>query len=131
LAKQQIACDQAVKDGQLPVNATHGRIPTSYSYFCVVMQVTEKGQVTIPKTIREAAGVTPGSQVSFSLEGSKIVITPVASGIKDDRRAKLKAAAAKLRKSFSEPVRSMGAEEIMQFIRGEEPKPKARRRATR
>ena len=41
------------------------------------MHVTEKGQVTIPKHIRVAAGVAPGSEVSFSLEGSKIVITPV------------------------------------------------------
>jgi len=33
------------------------------------MQVTEKGPVTIPKHIRVAAGVVPGSEVSFSLEG--------------------------------------------------------------
>ena len=36
------------------------------------MQVSEKGQVTIPKHIRLAAGVTPGSEVAFSLDGSKI-----------------------------------------------------------
>jgi antitoxin PrlF len=44
------------------------------------MLITDKGQVTIPKHIRMAAGVAPGSEVSFSLEGSKIVITPVATG---------------------------------------------------
>ena len=53
------------------------------------MHVTDKGQVTIPKHIRIAAGVAPGSEVSFSMEGSKIVITPVGTGIKDDRRAQL------------------------------------------
>ena len=30
------------------------------------MVVTEKGQVTIPKHIRAAAGVVPGSEVIFS-----------------------------------------------------------------
>jgi antitoxin PrlF len=84
------------------------------------MQVTEKGQVTIPKHIREAAGVLPGSEVSFALEGSRIVITPVSSGIKDDRRARLKAAAAKVRNSLSSEFRPLGAEEIMDFLRGED-----------
>ena len=54
------------------------------------MHVTEKGQVTIPKHIRVAAGIAPGSELSFSLEGSKIVITPVGTDVKDDRRAKLR-----------------------------------------
>ena len=39
------------------------------------MLVTAKGQVTIPKHIRVAAGVAPGSEVSFSLEGGRIVMT--------------------------------------------------------
>jgi antitoxin PrlF len=93
------------------------------------MQVTEKGQVTIPKHIRQAAGVAPGSQVSFSLEGSKIVITPVATGMKDDRRAKLRAAAARVRKSMSPEFRQLGADEIMAFLRAEEaPAPSRGRR---
>jgi AbrB family looped-hinge helix DNA binding protein len=58
------------------------------------MQISDKGQVTIPKHIRIAAGIAPGSEVSFSLEGSKVVITSVGTGIKDDRRPKLRAAAA-------------------------------------
>ena len=82
------------------------------------MQVTEKGQVTIPKHIRVAAGVAPGSEVSFSLEGSKIVMTPVGTGVKDDRRAKLRAAAARVRGSLSPEFRQLGADEIMAFLRG-------------
>lgn len=85
------------------------------------MLVTEKGQVTIPKHIRLAAGVAPGSEVTFSLEGSKIVITPVSTSIKEDRRAKLKAAAKRVRGSFSAEFRQLGADEIMSFIRGDEP----------
>jgi len=81
------------------------------------MQVTEKGQVTIPKHIRVAAGVLPGSAVSFSLEGSRIVITPVGTGVKDDRRAKLRAAAARVRASLKPEFQQLGADEIMAFLR--------------
>ena len=87
------------------------------------MHVTEKGQVTIPKHIRVAAGVAPGSQVSFSLEGSKIVITLVGTGVKDDRRAKLRAAAARVRGSLSPEFKQLGADDIMAFLRGDEVTP--------
>jgi antitoxin PrlF len=95
------------------------------------MLVTEKGQVTIPKHIRQAAGVAPGSEVTFSLEGSRIVITPVGTGVKEDRRAKLKAAAARVRGSFSAEFKQLGAEEIMSFIRGEVPARSKARRGSR
>ena len=83
------------------------------------MVVTDKGQVTIPKHIRTAAGVAPGSEVVFSLDGGKIVITPVASHVKNDRRAKLRAAAAKVRSSLSPEFRQLGAQEIMDFLRSD------------
>ena len=95
------------------------------------MLVTEKGQVTIPKQIRLAAGVAPGSQVSFSLEGSKIVITPVATGVRDNRREQLRAAAARVRSSLSPEFKQLGAEDIMNFLRGDEkasPSPRRGRR---
>ena len=84
------------------------------------MQVSEKGQVTIPKHIRLAAGVAPGSEVSFSLEGSRIVITPVSTGVKDDRRAKLREAAARVRDSLKPEFQQLSADEIMAFLRGDE-----------
>lgn len=83
------------------------------------MLVTDKGQVTIPKPIRDAAGVAPGSEVIFSLDGGKIVITPVASHVKNDRRTKLRAAAAKVRNSLSPEFRQLGAQEIMDFLRSD------------
>jgi antitoxin PrlF len=95
------------------------------------MLVTDKGQVTIPKHIRVAAGVAPGSEVTFSLEGSKIVITPVGTGVKEDRRAKLKAAAARVRGSFRAEFKQLSADEIMSFIRGDEPTKSASRRGSR
>jgi antitoxin PrlF len=83
------------------------------------VHVTEKGQVTIPKHIRDAAGVAPGSEVAFSLEGSRIVITPVGTGVREDRRAKLRAAAARVRGSLKPEFKQLGADEIMAFLRGE------------
>ena len=95
------------------------------------MRLTEKGQVTIPKRIRVAAGVAPGSEVSFSLEGSRIVITPVAANVKSDRRTKLRAAAARVRNSMSADFQQLGAADIMTFLRGDGATPAATRRGRR
>jgi antitoxin PrlF len=83
------------------------------------MLVSEKGQVTIPKHIRDAAGVAPGSEVSFSLDGSKIVITPRSTSVKNDRREMARLAAARVRASYNPEFRQLGADEIMDFLRGE------------
>ncbi len=95
------------------------------------MHVTDKGQVTIPKHIRIAAGVAPGSEVAFSLEGSRIVITPVGTGARQDRREQLRAAALRVRNSLSPEFRQLGADEIMQFLRGDEGTPQPARRGRR
>jgi antitoxin PrlF len=94
------------------------------------MQVSEKGQVTIPKHIRTAAGVLPGSEVTFSLEAGKIVISKVASGIKTDRREQLRSAAARVRKSMSPEFRQLSADSVMAFLRAETA-PKLARRGKR
>ena len=106
----------------LQYDSYYGFLPESQ------MLVTDKGQVTIPKHIRVAAGVAPGSVVSFSLEGSRIVMTPIGTGVKDDRRAKLRAAAAKVRASMSPEFQQLKADDIMEFIRGEEVTPPRLRR---
>jgi antitoxin PrlF len=36
--------------------------------------ITVKGQVTIPKQIRDALGLTPGSRVEFAIEDGKLVV---------------------------------------------------------
>ena len=38
------------------------------------MRITSKGQVTIPKAIRQKLGVQPGGNVGFEEEGDKIVL---------------------------------------------------------
>ena len=69
------------------------------------MRVTDKGQVAIPKHSRVAAGVLPGSEVTFAIEAGNIVISKLASGIKADRREQLRAAAAKVRQSMNPAFR--------------------------
>ena len=83
------------------------------------MHFTDKGQVTIPKHIRVAAGVAPGSEVSFSLEGGKIVITPLATHVGVDRRAQLRQAAASVRSTVGGEFSPLGSAEIMEFLRGD------------
>jgi AbrB family looped-hinge helix DNA binding protein len=72
------------------------------------MHVTQKGQVILPKRIRDAAGVLPGSEVTFALDAGRIVITQVSSGMKGDHRARLWAAAAKVHESLDPKFRRMG-----------------------
>ncbi len=38
------------------------------------MRVTSKGQVTIPKAVRDKLGIAPGTDVGFSEEGALIVL---------------------------------------------------------
>jgi len=42
-----------------------------------VATVTSKGQITLPKPIRDALGVDTGGKVAFDLMGSEIVISRV------------------------------------------------------
>ena len=81
------------------------------------MLVTDKVQVTLPKHIRFAAGVVAGSEVSFSLEGIKVVMTPLAIALRDGRRATLHAGVARVRGSLSPEFKQLGADEIMNFLR--------------
>jgi antitoxin PrlF len=40
----------------------------------VAAKVTSKGQVTIPKAVREALGIVEGDEVIFRVEGDRAVI---------------------------------------------------------
>jgi antitoxin PrlF len=40
-----------------------------------VATVTSKGQITLPKPIRQALGIGAGSKVAFELRGSEVVVT--------------------------------------------------------
>ena len=40
----------------------------------VSARITSKGQVTVPKVVRDALGLHEGDQIVFRLEGSKAVV---------------------------------------------------------
>ena len=44
------------------------------------MRVTEKGQVTIPKEIRDRLGIGPGSEVDFVEDGNSVKIVAASTG---------------------------------------------------
>jgi antitoxin PrlF len=42
-----------------------------------VATITSKGQITLPKSIRQALGVDSGAKVAFDLQGSQVVVSRV------------------------------------------------------
>lgn len=40
------------------------------------MRVTSKGQVTIPRDLRELMGIEPNSEVIFAVENGKLTLVP-------------------------------------------------------
>lgn len=46
-----------------------------------VATITSKGQITLPKAIRQALGVDAGGKVAFDLKGDRVIVTRVT----DDR----------------------------------------------
>jgi len=39
--------------------------------------ITSKGQVTLPKSIRNALGVSSGTKLSFELQGDRVMVRPL------------------------------------------------------
>jgi len=57
--------------------------------------VTSKGQVTIPKPIRDALGIEEGMRVEFTLEPGRAVLKPLAANVADVLSGSLRAHARK------------------------------------
>lgn len=53
------------------------------------MRVTSKGQVTIPRDMRELAGIKPNSEVLFSIEAGKLTIVPKDGSVAAEEKARL------------------------------------------
>ncbi|WP_090138259.1 type II toxin-antitoxin system PrlF family antitoxin [Limnohabitans sp. DM1] len=49
-----------------------------------VATITSKGQITLPKSIRQALGVDYGGKVAFDLQGSQIIVSQAVSGVHED-----------------------------------------------
>ena len=79
------------------------------------MRVTEKGQVTIPKEIRDRLNIGPGSEVDFIADDNGARLVVVSSGSEmsgDDFETWLKS------RSGSFDTGGMTADEFMEFLRG-------------
>jgi len=59
----------------------NGSITEYYFYFLSDMQptLTTKGQVTIPRVMRQHFGLQPGVAVQFAIEGDHIALRPAPS----------------------------------------------------
>ena len=83
--------------------------------------VTVEGQVTLPKAIRDAAGIQPGDRVSVRLrpEGGIIVESEAPDADKDSYLAELHAIMREkpLRRG---PLDGLTTDEIMQILRGDD-----------
>jgi AbrB family looped-hinge helix DNA binding protein len=79
------------------------------------MRITSKGQVTIPAEIRERAGLLPGAEVEFQIEGEVVRLRRAAPGGKPSRGQRL---IAQLR-AHKGGLR-MSTDEIMALTRGED-----------
>lgn len=73
--------------------------------------VTSKGQVTIPKPVREHLGIVPGSQVDFrrAADGSIVLEKADATSREPSRFAKARGSAGP----------GMSTDELMALLRGE------------
>jgi AbrB family looped-hinge helix DNA binding protein len=84
------------------------------------MRVTSKGQVTIPKDVRDALGIAPGTDVGFQEEDGKIVLVNRDEQAEESRGARV----VRLMVEFGDRMRREGrlsdltTDEIMEMTRG-------------
>lgn len=74
------------------------------------MRVTSKGQVTIPRKVRQQLGITPGSEVDFQLDDRGARLIRVSDGAGKDLAARMRGRA----------TVAMSTEEIMALTRGDD-----------
>jgi AbrB family looped-hinge helix DNA binding protein len=78
------------------------------------MRITSKGQVTIPIKIREKAGLLPGTEVDFELDGGNVRIVKAAAPLHETRGQEI------VRRLRGSATVKMSTEEIMALTRGED-----------
>ena len=73
--------------------------------------VTSKGQVTLPKAVRDLLGIEPGSVIDFErAPDGRIVLVKVEKAVRERRFARLRGHAGK----------GLSTDEIMALTRGED-----------
>lgn len=76
------------------------------------MRITSKGQVTIPRDIRDALGIVPSSEVEFVREGGRVWLRKRAPG-----QARAHTLVSRLR---GRATSGMSTEDILRLTRGED-----------
>jgi AbrB family looped-hinge helix DNA binding protein len=76
--------------------------------------VTSKGQVTIPKRVRDAAGIKPGATVLVEFVDGKVVVSPTKKRRDNDFEKRLRRA----RAHFN--IGGMTTDEFMKLMRGDD-----------
>ena len=75
------------------------------------MNITSKGQVTIPQAIRNRFGLKPGTSVEFVTEGNKVVLMP---------KRRTRTPAEDWLKEATGAVKGKTTEGVMRLTRGED-----------
>jgi AbrB family looped-hinge helix DNA binding protein len=78
------------------------------------MRITSKGQATIPIEIREKAGLLPGTEVDFELDGEVVRIIKAAAPRGETRGQEI------VRRLRGSATVKMSTDEIMALTRGED-----------
>jgi AbrB family looped-hinge helix DNA binding protein len=81
------------------------------------MRVTSKGQVTIPRDLRDLAGIEPGSEVVFAMDDGHIIITSKKAVNGSPDRARLKAVLAALDRLEGTGNPGLDADAVMKLTR--------------
>lgn len=81
------------------------------------MRVTTKGQVTIPKDIRDHLGIVPGSEVEFVRDSGGVKLVATDGDLSDEARLK-RFERALDRMAGTIDIGGMTTDQYMEFIRG-------------
>jgi AbrB family looped-hinge helix DNA binding protein len=81
------------------------------------MRVTSKGQVTIPRDLRELAGIEPNSEVIFSMEGGKLTIAPKNGQLQQDEQLRLEQFLQAIERLEGTGDQTIDAEHLMSLTR--------------
>jgi len=76
--------------------------------------VTSKGQVTIPKRVRDAAGLKPGTKVTVEFDHGAAVVSPVKKVPDREFEKRLRRARTKF------DIGGMTTDEFMKLMRGDD-----------
>lgn len=77
------------------------------------MRITAKGQVTIPQDVRERAGLMPGTDVEFEIEGGVVRLVKTRAGGRRRSRGQMLVESLRGRGDFK-----MTTDEIVALMRG-------------